>query len=43
MNAVWLTTATDSAASESATMVTPDDEFIRPNEIARASGTARTR
>ncbi len=43
MKAVWPTTASDSAASEAATITTPPSEAIRPNEMAWASGMASTR
>ena len=41
--AVWPTTATDSAASDAATIAVPAAPSIRPKDTARASGTASTR
>ena len=43
MKAVWPTTAIASAASDTATIVTPAVESILPNETARASGLASVR
>ena len=43
MNAVWPITATESPASDIATMATAAAPSMRPNEIARASGVASAR